>query len=124
MEALEISTMTDEDESIRHPYYVAVQFHPEYLSRPLRPSSPYVGLLLAASGQLDSYLKSTVVVPRRKQKLSCSEVADRQQGSAARLSCSENPERQAARPIAVVDKVKSEPSVESLVEPFENAAKV
>lgn len=26
-----------------HPYYVAVQFHPEYLSRPLSPSPPFLG---------------------------------------------------------------------------------
>lgn len=31
-----------------HPYFVAVQFHPEYLSRPLHPSPPYVGLIQAA----------------------------------------------------------------------------
>lgn len=26
-----------------HPYYVTVQFHPEYLSRPLSPSPPFLG---------------------------------------------------------------------------------
>lgn len=26
-----------------HPYYVAVQFHPEYLSRPLSPSPVFLG---------------------------------------------------------------------------------
>lgn len=46
MEALEIPEKK---------YYVAVQFHPEYLSRPLRPSPPYVGLLAAASGQLERF---------------------------------------------------------------------
>ena len=30
-----------------HPYYVAVQYHPEYISRPLSPSPPYLGLILA-----------------------------------------------------------------------------
>lgn len=39
-----------------HPYYVAVQFHPEYLSRPLKPSPPFVGLILASIGKLKSYL--------------------------------------------------------------------
>ncbi|XP_055351414.1 CTP synthase 2-like [Paramacrobiotus metropolitanus] len=39
-----------------HPYFVGVQFHPEYLSRPHKPSPPYVGLLLAASGQLKTHL--------------------------------------------------------------------
>ena len=27
-----------------HPFYAAVQYHPEYLSRPMRPSPPYTGL--------------------------------------------------------------------------------
>lgn len=40
-----------------HPYYVAVQFHPEYLSRPLRPSPPFLGLILAAAGKLDAYIE-------------------------------------------------------------------
>jgi len=40
-----------------HPFYVAVQFHPEFLSRPLHPSPPYLGLLLAASGKLESYIE-------------------------------------------------------------------
>eukprot|EP00158_Paraphelidium_tribonemae_P004151 Partr_v1_DN26599_c0_g1_i2_m3444 putative ctp synthase len=32
-----------------HPYYVATQYHPEYKSRPLKPSPPFLGLLQAAS---------------------------------------------------------------------------
>jgi len=39
-----------------HPYYVGVQFHPEYLTRPLKPSPPYLGLILAACGRLTSYI--------------------------------------------------------------------
>ncbi|KAJ2356889.1 CTP synthase ura7, partial [Coemansia sp. RSA 2618] len=39
-----------------HPYFVGAQYHPEYLTRPLSPSPPFLGLLLAASGQLDAYL--------------------------------------------------------------------
>lgn len=39
-----------------HPYFVGVQFHPEYTSRPLKPSPPYLGLLLAAAGKLQAYL--------------------------------------------------------------------
>ena len=35
-----------------HPWYVGVQYHPEYLSRVLRPSKPYLGLIAAASGCL------------------------------------------------------------------------
>ena len=40
-----------------HPYFVGVQFHPEYLSRPLKPSPPYLGLILAAIGKLPAFLR-------------------------------------------------------------------
>eukprot|EP00834_Sanchytrium_tribonematis_P008258 NODE_917_length_3062_cov_0.433345.p2 type:complete len:169 gc:universal NODE_917_length_3062_cov_0.433345:2119-2625(+) len=33
-----------------HPYYVGCQFHPEYLTRPLVPSPPFLGLILASAG--------------------------------------------------------------------------
>ncbi|KAF6730561.1 CTP synthase 1 [Oryzias melastigma] len=39
-----------------HPYFVGVQYHPEFTSRPIKPSPPYLGLLLAAAGKLQSYL--------------------------------------------------------------------
>lgn len=39
-----------------HPYYVATQYHPEYLSRPLKPSPPFMGLILASVGKLQTYL--------------------------------------------------------------------
>lgn len=39
-----------------HPYYVGMQYHPEYLSRPLKPSPPFLGLVLASVGKLQSYL--------------------------------------------------------------------
>ena len=35
-----------------HPYFVGVQFHPEYLSRVLRPSKPFLGLVAASAGIL------------------------------------------------------------------------
>jgi CTP synthase len=35
-----------------HPYYVGVQYHPEYLTRPLAPSPPYLGLVLASCNKL------------------------------------------------------------------------
>ncbi|KAI3829557.1 hypothetical protein L1987_03683 [Smallanthus sonchifolius] len=41
-----------------HPYYVGVQFHPEYKSRPGKPSALFLGLILAATGQLEAYVKS------------------------------------------------------------------
>jgi len=40
-----------------HKYYVGCQFHPEFKSRPLKPSPPFHGLILAATGKLDDYLK-------------------------------------------------------------------
>jgi CTP synthase len=33
-----------------HPYFVGTQFHPEFKSRPGRPSPPFMGLILAAAG--------------------------------------------------------------------------
>jgi CTP synthase (UTP-ammonia lyase) len=39
-----------------HPYFIATQYHPEYLSRPLKPSPPFLGLILASVGKLHSYL--------------------------------------------------------------------
>ncbi|XP_050264524.1 uncharacterized protein LOC126708699 isoform X1 [Quercus robur] len=47
MEILELPT---------HPFYVGVQFHPEFKSRPARPSALFLGLILAATGQLEAYL--------------------------------------------------------------------
>ncbi|KAM9031050.1 CTP synthase 2 isoform X1 [Sarcophilus harrisii] len=44
-------------ELANHPYFVAVQFHPEFSSRPMKPSPPYLGLLLAATGTLSAYLQ-------------------------------------------------------------------
>ncbi|CAG0917785.1 unnamed protein product [Notodromas monacha] len=35
-----------------HPFYVGVQFHPEYQTRPLKPSAVYLGFVMAASGKL------------------------------------------------------------------------
>jgi CTP synthase len=32
-----------------HPYFVGCQFHPEFKTRPTKPSPLFVGLLLAAS---------------------------------------------------------------------------
>jgi len=38
-----------------HPYYVACQFHPEFKSRPGKPNALFLGLILAASKQLNVY---------------------------------------------------------------------
>ncbi|XP_064628974.1 CTP synthase 1-like [Lineus longissimus] len=48
-----------------HPYFVAVQYHPEYISRPLKPSPPYLGLLLASCGKLENFIaKECKLSPR------------------------------------------------------------
>lgn len=43
-----------------HPYFVGVQYHPEYLARPTNPSAPFVGFILAACGKLDAYMNKTL----------------------------------------------------------------
>lgn len=40
-----------------HPYFVGVQFHPEFKSRPGRPSALFLGLIASSCGQLDSWLQ-------------------------------------------------------------------
>uniref|UniRef100_A0A8C5FTV6 CTP synthase n=1 Tax=Gadus morhua TaxID=8049 RepID=A0A8C5FTV6_GADMO len=40
-----------------HPYFVGVQYHPEFTSRPIKPSPPYFGLLLASAGKLPGFLQ-------------------------------------------------------------------
>ena len=40
-----------------HPWFVGVQFHPEYLSRVLAPSKPYLGFVAASAGVLEEVLK-------------------------------------------------------------------
>ncbi|CAM1299817.1 CTPS1 (predicted) [Pycnogonum litorale] len=39
-----------------HPYFVGVQYHPKYISRPMKPSPPYLGLILASCKKLQSYI--------------------------------------------------------------------
>lgn len=40
-----------------HPWFVGVQFHPEYLSRVLNPSKPYLGFMAASAGCLEQITK-------------------------------------------------------------------
>ncbi|KAF2156715.1 CTP synthase [Myriangium duriaei CBS 260.36] len=47
-----------------HPWFVGVQFHPEYLSRVLSPSKPYLGFIAASAGLL-----SSVTEGLRREKL-------------------------------------------------------
>ncbi|XP_039024861.1 CTP synthase-like isoform X3 [Hibiscus syriacus] len=39
-----------------HPFYVGVQFHPEFKSRPGKPSALFLGLILSARRKLEAYL--------------------------------------------------------------------
>nr|XP_027087074.1 CTP synthase-like isoform X1 [Coffea arabica]XP_027087075.1 CTP synthase-like isoform X1 [Coffea arabica]XP_027089068.1 CTP synthase-like isoform X1 [Coffea arabica]XP_027089069.1 CTP synthase-like isoform X1 [Coffea arabica] len=47
----------------QHPYFIGVQFHPEFKSRPGKPSAVFLGLIAAASGQLDAWLKKGTAKP-------------------------------------------------------------
>jgi len=40
-----------------HPFYIGVQYHPEFKSRPTRPSPIFLGFVLAASNKLDQLPK-------------------------------------------------------------------
>lgn len=40
-----------------HPFFIGTQYHPEYLTRPLKPSPPFLGFVLASAGLLEEYLK-------------------------------------------------------------------
>ena len=40
-----------------HPYFAAVQYHPEFLTRPLKPSPPFLGLLLASCNKLQLFIE-------------------------------------------------------------------
>lgn len=44
------------DHPTGHPFYFGTQFHPEFKSRPLNPSPPYLGFMLAAGNKLNSFL--------------------------------------------------------------------
>uniref|UniRef100_A0A4W3ITA8 CTP synthase n=1 Tax=Callorhinchus milii TaxID=7868 RepID=A0A4W3ITA8_CALMI len=53
-----------------HQYFVGVQFHPEFTSRPMKPSPPYLGLLLASTGKLNGYIqRGCRLSPRIKLQL-------------------------------------------------------
>ncbi|KAF7029821.1 hypothetical protein CFC21_041482 [Triticum aestivum] len=53
-----------------HQYFVGAQFHPEFKSRPAKPSPLFVGLIAASSGQLDKVLQGCSnghVIPGKHQ---------------------------------------------------------
>ena len=62
----------------RHPFFVAAQFHPEFKSRPGKPSPCFLGLILAASGKLDNFLSGTCLSPARappRKKIKVSDIS-------------------------------------------------
>jgi CTP synthase len=46
-----------------HPFYVGAQFHPEFKSRPGKPSALFLGLIAASSGQLSTWKTTPKRVP-------------------------------------------------------------
>ncbi|XP_073837499.1 CTP synthase isoform X1 [Musca autumnalis] len=61
-----------------HPYYVGTQYHPEYLSRPLKPSPPFLGLILASVGRLPNYIARGCRLSPRQQSDASSDEDDLQ----------------------------------------------
>ncbi|KAJ3023284.1 CTP synthase ura7 [Thoreauomyces humboldtii] len=51
-----------------HPFYVGTQFHPEYKTRPLKPTPVFLGFILAAAGLLSQYF-DTVDQPQENRVL-------------------------------------------------------
>ncbi|CAI7622002.1 hypothetical protein N7533_013089 [Penicillium manginii] len=49
-----------------HPWFVGVQFHPEYLSRVLAPSKPFLGFVSTAAGVFDEVMKASQVTEADK----------------------------------------------------------
>ncbi|KAI3385658.1 hypothetical protein SNEBB_004708 [Seison nebaliae] len=50
---------------IKHNFYVGVQYHPEYLTRPVHPSMIYVGFILGATGELNKFLMKDRTIMKR-----------------------------------------------------------
>mmetsp|Transcript_17645 Transcript_17645/g.30259 ORF Transcript_17645/g.30259 Transcript_17645/m.30259 type:complete len:597 (-) Transcript_17645:302-2092(-) len=59
-ERMEILELADNPKN--HPFYVAAQFHPEFKSRPGRPSPLFLGFVLASGKKLDTFLRSGTAV--------------------------------------------------------------
>ncbi|KAF9587209.1 hypothetical protein IFM89_039568 [Coptis chinensis] len=67
-----------------HPFYVGVQFHPEFKSRPGKPSALFLGLIAAACGQLEAVLQTSGHVKNIISK-GMSTVKFQQNGNASKL---------------------------------------
>ncbi|KAL9062895.1 MAG: hypothetical protein Q9157_008554, partial [Trypethelium eluteriae] len=53
-----------------HDWFVGVQFHPEYLSRVLQPSKPYLGFVAASAGVLEPVTRELELEAQGKDKTS------------------------------------------------------
>ncbi|KAL2576576.1 hypothetical protein AAZV13_16G083900 [Glycine max] len=51
-----------------HPYFIGAQFHPEFKSRPGKPSPLFLGFIGAACGQLDAVLQRSSIVDNSLSK--------------------------------------------------------
>ncbi|KAI8922142.1 CTP synthase N-terminus-domain-containing protein [Powellomyces hirtus] len=51
-----------------HPFFIGTQFHPEYKTRPLKPTPVFLGFILAAAGLLNQYL-DTIDEPKENRML-------------------------------------------------------
>ncbi|KAL9327247.1 hypothetical protein ACSQ67_007892 [Phaseolus vulgaris] len=58
-----------------HPYFIRAQFHPEFKSRPGKPSPLFLGFIGAACGQLDAVLQSSSIVDNGLSKGVGSEIS-------------------------------------------------
>ncbi|GAB4830388.1 CTP synthase 1 [Ancistrocladus abbreviatus] len=54
-----------------HPFFIGVQFHPEFKSRPAKPSPPFLGLIAAATGHLDVLLQPSPVTKLKMRSKGC-----------------------------------------------------
>ena len=74
-----------------HPYFVGVQFHPEYLTRPMSPSPPYLGFIMAACNKLQGYLTRNCQLSPRASYDYDSEHDDEVTQAFSRMSASTSP---------------------------------
>jgi len=50
-----------------HPFFLGVQYHPEFTSRPNRPSPPFLGFVLASAGMLEDGKPVSAFLPEDLQ---------------------------------------------------------
>ncbi|KAG9159140.1 hypothetical protein Leryth_025978 [Lithospermum erythrorhizon] len=73
-------------ELMDHPYFVGVQFHPEFKSRPGKPSALFLGLIAAASGQFDTLIKKSTGVTEASVGLATGTIKQHRYGNGTKLA--------------------------------------